>query len=80
MLRSMGPSELALAISGLCGVTVAGLRILGKVLLAREQRRSIATVMDAAGASGQAVSARQRLSEAQWSVRVGADIDVDEAR
>lgn len=74
----MGPGELALAISGLCGVTVAGVRALEKVLLAREQRRSIAVLMDAVSGSRQAVFARQRLSGAQWSVRVGAD--VDEAR
>ncbi|AKN73693.1 hypothetical protein QR97_31630 [Streptomyces sp. PBH53] len=70
MLQSMSPGELAAAISGLCGLAVALMRIWGRVALVREQRRAMAVAIGAAMGSGQSVSANQQVAGDCWSVDI----------
>ncbi len=69
----MSPGEVAAAISGLCGLAAALMRLRGRVALAREQRRAMEVVIGAASGSDRSVSANQRVDGAQWSIDVGTD-------
>ncbi|MEV0634384.1 hypothetical protein AB0I77_05285 [Streptomyces sp. NPDC050619] len=68
------------AISGLCGLTAAAMRIRGRVALAREQRRAMAVVIGAASGNGRSVTARQQVAGARWFVDIGPDDPVADGR
>ncbi len=73
MLRSMSPGELTAAISGLCALAALGMRIWGRVVLAREQRRALAVVVAAARHGSRAVAVRHEAPGTWWSLDIGTD-------
>ncbi|WP_369228984.1 hypothetical protein AB5J56_00780 [Streptomyces sp. R21] len=79
MLDSVGPQEIASALTGMLALGALAIRVSGRVRLAREQRQAITAVTAAVAATGRTARIRHRCAGAQWSLEVGNSPVPDEA-
>lgn len=72
MLESVGPGEIASAVTGVLAFCTLAVRIVGRVALAREQRRTMSAVATAFSADVRSARAWHRTRTGdQWSLAVG---------